>query len=70
MLTWTECRWHCEGRGIHAGDILELRGDNVWTRVQIESASNGRRLIASYVVDGRIFTRMIDTTYDHLRWPQ
>lgn len=69
-LYWEDDRWHCDGRGIHAGCIMELKGaDGTWFEVRIESADRGRRLIAFKLVHGTGFTCSIDLDYDQLRWP-
>ena len=69
-LKWIEDRWHCDGRGIHAGETLELRGEDwQWFPVRIESAHRGRVLIAYVTVHGLDFTRRINEDYDELRWP-
>ena len=52
-LVWQDDRWHCGGEGIHAGENLELRGeDGQWFRVRIESADRGRMLIAYTKIHG------------------
>ena len=70
MLQWIDDRWHCDGRPIHAGNCLELRGDGGhWIPVRVESRDQGRELIAFYRVHGREFCSGIETDYDKLRWP-
>ena len=70
-LVWKNGRWHCDGQGIHAGTGMELRGyDGEWFRVRIESADNGRVLIAYLTVHELAFTFRIDPEYDRLRWPK
>ena len=69
-LEWIDGRWHCDGRGIHAGEGMELLGyDRQWFRVRIESADQGRRLIAYLNVHGMDFRCHIDPDVDRLRWP-
>ena len=69
-LTWEHGRWHCDGKGIHAGSGMELRGqDGSWFHVRIESSNHGRNLIAFVNVHGHSFTKLIDTDWDALRWP-
>lgn len=68
-LTWQDGRWHCEGRGIHAGDILELKCGKEWMFVRIESSGQGRLLSAWTQIKGRDFVSSIDTDFDVLRWP-
>lgn len=69
-LVWQDNRWHCDGQGIHAGETMELRGDDgVWFRVRIESADSGQRLFAYAKVHGRDFTSRIWPEHDELRWP-
>lgn len=69
-LVWQDDRWHCGGDGIHAGEQMELRGeDGQWFRVRIESADRGRVLIAYVRVHGLDFTRRINEDFDELRWP-
>lgn len=69
-LVWQDDRWHCGGMGIHAGDVMELRGDDdLWFPVRIESFDRGRVLIAYTLVHGLDFTRRINEDYDELRWP-
>jgi hypothetical protein len=70
-LIWQDNRWHCDGEGIHAGEGMELRGDDgQWFRVRIESADRGHVLIAYLTVHGHEFSRRIDPEYDQLRWPK
>lgn len=69
-LEWLDDRWHLEGRGIHAGEQMELlcsKGE--WLAVRIESSDHGRRLSAWIRVHGRDFVSGIDTEFDALRWP-
>lgn len=55
MMQWTDERWHVDGRGVHAGDMLELRcGDGRlwrWMPVRIESKDSGRELYAYLQLD-------------------
>lgn len=68
-LTWQDSRWHCDGRPIHAGDAMELRGDGGnWIPIRVESADRGYRLTACVVLHGVQFCYGIDTEYDRLRW--
>ena len=70
-LEWIDDRWHCAGRGIHAGDCMELLGyDGKWFAVRIESADRGRRLSAFVRVHGRDFVCGIEPECDRLRWPR
>lgn len=73
-LRWTESRWHLDGRGIHAGDILEIRAlkppDNVggmWFRVAIESQDAGRVLFAHFELDGLAPMQRVHNGHE-LRW--
>lgn len=70
-LYWQDDRWHLDGRGIHAGTTMELRGpdDGVWFAVRIESSNRGKTLIAFHSVHGIQFTYRLDPDYDQLRWP-
>ncbi|HVW36350.1 MAG TPA: hypothetical protein VHB99_03555 [Pirellulales bacterium] len=69
-LTWQDDRWHCDGRGIHAGEMMELQGyDGKWSLVRVESSDRGRRLIAIVDVRGRQFACGIEPECDQLRWP-
>lgn len=71
MLTWNDDRWNLDGRGVHAGDVMQLRCDKgEWVDVRVESSDRGRRLIAFVRVHGREFASAIETDYDDLRWPQ
>lgn len=77
-LHWTDGRWHLDGRGIHAGDRLELylpqgevmNGRKVkWLPVRIESYDRGRGLTAWLDIGGLDFIHTIDPNNDELRWP-
>lgn len=69
-IEWINDRWHCDGQPIHAGVGMELRGyDKQWFRVRIESADQGRRLIAYLNVHEMQFRYPIDPEFDCLRWP-
>lgn len=69
-LHWIEDRWHCDGRGIHAGSQMELRCDGgKWLTVRVESYNRGRGLSAFIAVHGRQFASTIEPEYDQLRWP-
>ena len=71
MLQWIDDRWHCEGRGIHAGDRLELlEGDDAWREVRVESQDGGRVLLACSEIDARMCERRIDPERERLRWPR
>lgn len=70
MLQWTNDRWHCDGRGIHAGDTLELLCNNGWLSVRVESRDCGRALVAYATIMGTEFARSIATGHDTLRWPR
>lgn len=49
LAYWQEQRWHVDGYGIHAGDVLELElGDRQWIRVRVESMNEGRTLVAHF----------------------
>lgn len=70
-LTWVDDRWHVDGRGIHAGDAMELltpRGG--YKLVRIESADCGRRLFAYASIGGLDFVYTVDTQSDVFRWPE
>lgn len=62
MLQWIDNRWHCDGQPIHAGSTWELKCQNVWIVVRVESADQGRVLIAHVDLSGREFTSRI---YEH-----
>ena len=69
MLTWIDDRWHLNGRPIHAGDCMELRGGGgKWIPVRIESSNRGRVLHAVVRVEGREFYSTIQPEFDKLRW--
>lgn len=68
-LQWIDDRWHCDGRGIHAGDRMELRCDGgKWLAVRVESCNRGSGLSAIIEVEGREFASTIEPEYDDLRW--
>lgn len=70
-LEWIGNRWHCEGKPIHAGVGMELRGtDGERFLVRIESQDCGRLLIAYHDIHGLDFRYSIDPEYDRLRWPR
>lgn len=69
-LTWTSNRWHCDGRGIHAGTGMEMQfPDRTWQPVRIESQDCGRRLFAYFVYHGMDLCVSINPEHDRLRWP-
>lgn len=51
MMEWKYERWHLDGTGIHAGDMLELLVGDRWVLVRIESKDAGRRLFAHLNLD-------------------
>lgn len=68
-IEWINDRWHLDGRGIHAGDFLELKVDTGWQTLRVESRDCGRKLDGYlYVNDGPPFIREIDPDRDVLRW--
>lgn len=72
-LYWTsepEGRWHVDGRGIHAGAVLELELADVWIKVRIESSNGGRNLVAYYdrLSLGTVIVAGATSTRTHL-WP-
>ena len=74
MLEWIDGRWHLDGRGIHAGDGLELRfPDKSWVPVRIESEACGRQLYAHFRFHGMgLRVGVVDaemTDGSNLRWP-
>lgn len=70
MLSWTNDRWHLNGRGIHAGDCLEIRWpDGTWGAVRIESSDRGRTLFAHFDYHGMPLCIRVDDSVS-LRWPQ
>ncbi len=82
-LRWIDGRWHCDGRGIHAGETLELRavhtyhydddgeevsdGPGKWLTVRLESEDQGRVLVAHYFVEGLMFRLRLDPGHE-VRW--
>jgi len=71
-LTWDGDRWHCDGRAIHAGVLMELKGaygGSSWFEVRIESRNRGKDLVAVAKIQGLDFTYGIDPECDQLRWP-
>jgi len=74
MFEWDGDRWNLDGRGVHAGDGLELRfPDGTWLPVRIESADCGRKLYAYFEFHGMdlclgIFDHEGYTRHD-VRWP-
>lgn len=70
-LEWRDDRWHLDGRGVHAGEQLELRGyDGQWFAVRVETSDRGRRLMAIIKLHRVYFSRVIDPRVDNLRWPE
>lgn len=68
-LEWINGRWHLDGQGIHAGTGMDLLGqDGEWFRVRIESANQGRELVAYIEHHGFDFSTRISPEYDKLRW--
>lgn len=65
---WIDNRWHLNDKGIHAGEALEMKLEDDWHEVRIESRDRGRILDAYIAVDGRPFKTQL-RTYDRLRWP-
>ena len=63
-------RWHCEGRGIHAGTGMELLcPDGHWLPVRVESRDTGRRLVAYFSYHGLGIAWPLDES-NRLRWPE
>lgn len=69
MLAWIDGRWHCDGLPIYDVSMWWLQCSGGEILVRIESADQGRRLIAHYDVKGRSFTTPIMTEFDFLRSP-
>lgn len=65
---WIDERWHLDGRGIHAGAVLEMKLGDGWHEVGIESRNRGEILDAYIHVGGRSFKTQL-RAYDQLRWP-
>jgi hypothetical protein len=71
-LDWIDGRWHLDGKGIHAGDMMEIRWpDGTWEVVRIESADRGHLLSAHFEYHGLCLrvTAWPDTRFE-LRWPE
>jgi len=66
---WIDNRWHLEGRGIHAGEHLQMQLDDGWHDVRIESREVGEILDAYVTVSGRPFKTTL-RVHDKLRWPK
>ena len=82
---WVKGRWHCAGRGIHAGEGMDLRaadvqgfdgdgepvseGPGAWVRVRIESSDSGAQLHAHLLHEGLPFVLRVDGGHE-LRWPK
>lgn len=73
QLEWIDDRWHLDGRGIHAGQSLEmLWPDGTWEAVCIESEDCGRKLFAYFDYHGRSLCVRVDSEAYYplpLRWP-
>ena len=70
-LQWSVDRWHLYGKGIHAGDGMEMRfPDGEWVEGRIESQECGRRLLFYFVHHGMTLRVTVDTEDDLLRWPE
>ena len=69
-MEWIDGRWHLNGQGIHAGDMLELYTGKKWLMVRIESQNGGRDLYAYLSIDDQEFHTWVSTKYDKLRWPE
>lgn len=71
-LDWIDGRWHCEGRGIHAGTAMLLRRDDgFWYSIRIESADSGKRLFAHFDdVEGPSLRAELDPWRHVLTWPR
>lgn len=62
--------WHCDGRGIHDGDVLDMQGDDgQWFPVRIESKRPSYMLDACVTVHGITFRRPSDLARDEFLWP-
>jgi hypothetical protein len=69
-LEWIDGRWHVEGRGIHAGDHMEIRWpDGFWEAVRIETTNQGTVLGAYFEHHGELCCVRIDDKHHRLRWP-
>jgi hypothetical protein len=68
MFEWKDARWHWCDRPIHAGTPCEVRDPDGWTRAWIESADNGRVLIACVRVNGEQYSRTLYTEHDEIRF--
>jgi hypothetical protein len=67
-LTWIDDRWRLDGKGIHAGDGMEMRfPDGTWIRGRIESQDVGRVLLFYFDFHGMSLRVRVD--HDELRWP-
>ena len=66
---WIDKRWHIDGIGIHAGEALEMKLDDGWREVRIETRDRGEILDAYINIGGRPFKTMLDSG-DRLRWPK
>lgn len=68
QLCWVDERWHLFGRGIHAGETLELRAPDGWITGRVESCERGRVLVFHANLLGLTFIRTIEPENDQLRW--
>lgn len=66
---WVDKRWHIDGEGIHAGETLEMKLEDGWHEVRIETRDLGEILDAYVSVGGRSFKTVVET-YDRLRRPK
>jgi hypothetical protein len=67
-MKWIDERWHVAGRGIHAGDMMELRCGDRWVLVRIESSEAGTRLFAHYTPEDPALERF--TAVSEIRTPR
>lgn len=77
LFTWKDDRWHCDGRPIHAGTVMDLiGGGGSRMRVRIESENHGRTLRAYTRLNGLTFTHKVDCEIEvagsvgALCWPE
>ena len=75
LLLWVDDRWHLDGRGIHAGGVLEIKLKDGWREFRIESEDNGGTLVACHRIGHLQFTCVVaDRNWppgsnEPLRWP-